>query len=364
MLAFFSFLAGISFYSGTTIAKKVNGNGTKKLNLVVVNQPSGKNKDLAESNQDLAESQNTAEPAAEPRNNNIPETIGSEIGKLLVSSNPILSNKKEDDGNFVFAVLGDTQKFSDSPDGGFQKAIVNISKNNVDLLMAVGDLVSSCEGGSKCEGKLKNWKNIVGSKLIPKLYAAMGNHDRTGKTKADDVWQKVFVLPVNGPENYSELVYSFNFENSHFIFLNSEKPEEHIINKTQRNWLEKDLSSNKKENTFVFFHEPAYPVGSKIGEGLDAEKKDRDALWEILKKYKVTAVFNGHEHIYSRRNIDGVYQFVVGNTDSFDHKPANKNAEYSYVGKHYAIVEVKIKEITVNLYSVDGVMLNSFVIPR
>jgi len=362
MLAFFSILAAISFYSGTTIAKKVNGNGTKKLNMVVISQTPEKNENLAESNQDLAEPQDTAELAAESRNNNISGTIGSEIGKLLASSNPILSNKKEDDGNFIFAVLGDTQRYGGSANGDFPKAITKITEKNPDLIMAVGDLVSSCDGGNGCESKLSKWKSIIGS-LIPKLYVVMGNHDRTGKTKADAAWRNAFTLPTNGPANYEELTYSFDYENSHFVFLNSEKPEEHIINKTQRTWLERDLASNKKENVFVFFHEPAYPVGSKIGEGLDAEKKDRDALWKIFKSYKVAAVFNGHEHIYSRRNIGGVYQFVAGNTDSFDHKPANKNAEYSYVGKHYAIVEVKIKEITVNLYSIDGVLLNSFVIP-
>ena len=75
MLAFFSILAAISFYSGTTIAKKVNGNGTKKLNMVVISQTPEKNENLAESNQDLAEPQDTAELAAESRNNNISGTI-------------------------------------------------------------------------------------------------------------------------------------------------------------------------------------------------------------------------------------------------------------------------------------------------
>ena len=260
---------------------------------------------------------------------------------------------------FSFAILGDTQRFdSKNPNGGFQKAVKNISAKNVDLVMAEGDLLSSCKDG--CSAKLTTWKNILGS-LAPKTYEMMGNHDRTGGDSADSAWQNSFKLPTNGPKGYSELVYSFDFQNSHFVVLNSEKPEEHVINKTQRDWLKNDLSKNKKENTFVFFHEPAYPVSSKIGESLDVESGERNALWNILTDNKVAAVFNGHEHIYSRKKIGNVYQFVFGNTDSFDHDlPKGGVAEYSYKGKHFGIVEVDGKQITVNLYSVEGNLIDSF----
>src|SRR5665647_1636144 len=114
----------------------------------------------------------------------------------------------------------------------------------------------------------------------------MGNHDRTGRSSSDSAWQNTFDLPTNGPDGYSELVYSFDFQNSHFIVLNSEKSKASTIDQVQRDWLEKDLSANKKGNTFVFFHEPAYPVSSKIDASLDAHPDERDALWNILVRYK------------------------------------------------------------------------------
>ena len=51
----------------------------------------------------------------------------------------------------------------------------------------------------------------------------MGNHDRVGENKADSIYQKVFAMPTNGPSGYSELTYSFDFENSHFVVLSSDK---------------------------------------------------------------------------------------------------------------------------------------------
>jgi 3',5'-cyclic AMP phosphodiesterase CpdA len=111
----------------------------------------------------------------------------------------------------------------------------------------------------------------------------------------------------------------------------------------------------------VFFHEPAYPVSSKIGESLDVNNKDRNNLWNILVRHQVTAVFSGHEHIFSRKNINGVYQFVVGNTQAFNHDaPKPGMAEYSYVGEHFAIVSVDGEKINVKLYSTGGKPINSF----
>ncbi len=272
--------------------------------------------------------------------------------------------------SFSFAVLGDTQRFNPDTAGNFQKATASIRKLNPDLVFAVGDLVGSCDGGSSCEKKYEDWKNIM-SPILSKTYEVIGNHDRTGEEKADAVWQKEFNLPTNGPPGFSELTYSFDSGNSHFVALNSEKPKEHIINSEQRDWLEKDLSNSKKENIFVFFHEPAFPVSSKIEESLDVQSRDRDALWQILDKHNVTAVFNGHEHIVSRRKIDSsvmpgakntIYQFVFGNTDSFNHDlPAAGIAEYSNQGQgRFGIVKVNGKEMTVEVHAPDGSMLNSF----
>lgn len=274
------------------------------------------------------------------------------------------------DNTFSFAIIGDTQRFNLDIDGNFQKAIVSIKKINPDLAFSVGDLVSSCDGGSSCEKKYEDWKNIM-SPILSKTYEVMGNHDRTGGDKADAVWQKEFNLPTNGPSGFSELTYSFDSGNSHFVVLNSEKPKGNVINDVQRNWLEHDLAVNTKENTFVFFHEPAFPVSSKIDESLDNKPEDRDALWQIFDKYDITAVFNGHEHIVSRRKINPsvmpgvrniIYQFVFGNTNSFDHDlPAAGIAEYANRGQgRFGIVKVKGKEITVEVHAPDGSILDSF----
>jgi 3',5'-cyclic-AMP phosphodiesterase len=269
-----------------------------------------------------------------------------------------------EESGFSFALIGDTQRFEvGNANGDFQKAAASLKNQNVNLIIAVGDLLSGCEGGKKCEDKYSSWKDIV-NPIVSSIYEVQGNHDRSSDEKSDQAWQDSFNLPENGPEGYKEMVYYFDYENSHFVILDSEKPKEHIVDQTQRDWLKKDLEENKKDNIFVFFHEPAFPVSSKIGESLDAKAEERDALWEILKEHKVTTVFNGHEHIASRKKIDGIYQFVFGNTDSFNHDlPKDGVAEYSYQGEHYGIVKVNGKKVTVETYSVDGKLQNTFQLP-
>jgi 3',5'-cyclic-AMP phosphodiesterase len=288
--------------------------------------------------------------------------------KIEESPQPVEEKKEEtstnqeasqEENKFTFGIIGDTQYFkAGNSSGGFQKAVKLLTSKNIDLAMAIGDIISSCD--ADCGSKLAAWKNVMGG-LYPKTYPMMGNHDRTGREKSDAAWQNFFNLPTNGPAGFSELAYSFDFKNSHFVVLDSDKPNENIVNDVQRAWLEQDLNANKKDNTFVFFHEPAYPVSSKIGESLDVKPKERDALWSILSSHNVTAVFSGHEHIVSRKKIGSLYQFIFGNTDSFNHEaPKPGMAEYSYVGQSLGIVEVNGKQVTVNTYSVDGKLLNSF----
>jgi 3',5'-cyclic-AMP phosphodiesterase len=281
------------------------------------------------------------------------------VGSKTTSTPP--AEQSAGENSFSFAVIGDTQYFkAGNPNGYFQTVVKDIVKDNPDLVIATGDLVGTSENYSEYSQKFADWKKID-APLLSKTYAAMGNHDNI-KNKGAKAWQDAFNFPTNGPANFSEQVYSFDFKNSHFVVLDSDNPKQHLVNDQQRAWLEQDLAKNKKENIFVIFHEPAFPVSSKIGEGLDAEPHERDALWQIIDKYNVTAVFNGHEHIVSRRKIGNIYQFVFGSTDSFNHDlPAAGVAEYANQGQgRFGLVSVNGKEITVKTFDSDNEELNSF----
>jgi len=338
---FLIILAFAAFEGGVFVAEKIDHKlGFKSKNVAI---------DMNQEKDDvISEKENLPESAASQETIDIGETSPIGIGETA-------SEK------ITFAIIGDSQYFnSGNPNGSLQSAIKNIKNQNVNLVFAVGDIISSCDGGSKCQEKLNQWKSVIGT-LFSKTYVMMGNHDRTGKDKSDAIYQRFFNFPINGPAGFSELAYSFDFGNSHFIILDSDKPKEHIIDSTQRNWLEQDLAKNKGKNVFVFFHEPAYPTGNKIKESLDVNPKDRDALWNILVRYKVKGVFSGHEHIQSRRNVNGIYQFVFGNTDVFLHdNPKPGMAEYFLRSQGYGIVEIEGNKTTVKTFYINGKLANTF----
>jgi len=263
--------------------------------------------------------------------------------------------------SFSFAVFGDTKEFgANDPNGNLEKAVAHTKDQNLSAFFVMGDLVNSCDGGDKCVQKYNDWKSVM-APVLAKTYEVVGNHDRTGGDKADAVWQKEFNLPQNGPDGYKELVYSFDIGNSHFAVLNSEKPHTTIINSVQRDWLDNDLASTKKEHKFVFYHEPAFQAAQNSEDGLDANPDERDALWNIIKKHKVDAVFNGHAHIYARKKIGEVEQIVVGDTDSTNDDFVQPGlSDFGYKGKSYAIVTVSGKNINLKLFTVDGKQIESF----
>jgi len=279
------------------------------------------------------------------------------------------ADEKSDLSMFSFAILGDSRQFMENKGKYLESAANKIEETDADLAFTIGDMVPECNDEIKCANTFNLWKKYVGS-LLPITYEVQGNHDRIGGDRADIVWRNQFDLPLNGPDGYDELVYSFDFGNSHFVVLNTEKPKEHGLSEAQLDWLDYDLDASDKENIFVFFHEPAFPVSSKIGNSIDMNPKDRNRLWSILDSHNVTAVFSGHEHIFSRRLIDSnvfpeaknsIQQFIIGNTDApSEDVKGNSTADFTYNGRHYAIVDVEGKNITLNLYTTEGKLVHSF----
>jgi hypothetical protein len=301
----------------------------------------------------------------------IANNLGSEVANITsappttpISAPPAQNTAitgSDSSAPFSFAIFGDTKEFSSGdPNGNLEKAVARTKGQNLAAFFVMGDLIKSCDGGNSCTQKFNEWKSVM-APVLSKTYEVVGNHDRTGGDKADAVWQKEFSLPQNGPDGYKDLVYSFDIGNSHFAVLDSEKPKGNIINSVQRDWLDKDLTASPKEHKFIFYHEPAFQAAQDAEDGLDSHPDERDALWNIIKKDHVDAVFNGHAHIYARKKIGGIEQIVVGDTDSTNDDIVQPSlSDFGYKGKSYAIVTVNSKNINLKLFTVDGKQIDSF----
>jgi Calcineurin-like phosphoesterase len=173
----------------------------------------------------------------------------------------------------------------------------------------------------------KTIKEILGDNYF--WYPVLGNHEV--ETEEDMEFLKTYLnsdIPnmVNeGPEKSDRTMYSFDFENSHFVVINqyfdgiSTDALDGDISDAVYNWLSEDLAKNKKKYTFVFGHEPLVSMpdydNGRIrhkGDNLDKYPENSFRFQKLLRKYKTAAYFCGHTHNFSYAKINGILQIDAG----------------------------------------------------
>lgn len=121
---------------------------------------------------------------------------------------------------------------------------------------------------------------------------------------------------IGGVASGSELYYSFDYGNVHFIGLNSElgsilsttndwigaNPFGSFNGSPMTEWLHADLAANDKKWVVAFFHQPPHTGGShSSGDFWETYMKAmRENICPILESYGVDLVVNGHSHVYER----------------------------------------------------------------
>jgi len=259
--------------------------------------------------------------------------------------------------DFRFAVMGDTR--GDNSDGINTRVIKvllgRIKTEKVDFIIVVGDMITGSVKSDTHENRLKMWKDIIEKYGIP-FYIGVGNHEIESEL-SENIVRSVFEMPENGPTDLKELVYSFNYEDSHFIMLDTAIFNNfHAIGETQLRWLEEDLERNPGKNIFVFGHDPAYPVYNHTGSSLDKYIFQRDGLWSVFKKYNVSAYICGHEHLYNRSVHEGVYQIITGGGGAPITIAKKKGGFYNFL-----VVDVKLdKPASVTVKDINGFVKDSF----
>lgn len=286
---------------------------------------------------------------------------------------------KLDEKPFRFIVMGDSRG---SSNGTNEKILRDLMKQvkaespSPSFLLFTGDQVS---GGADVSGQLSSWINIVDDYFpITTIFPSLGNHEHDEKAFS----QAFPSLPNEQLKGYGRTAYSFDYGNTRFITLNSNRKniaQKYIITAEQKVWLEIQLKTNPKQHTFVQFHVPPYPNGAHLGGSLDAEPVSRDDLWAIFDRYNVTAVLVGHEHNYNRRKVNNhfngngysfaneIFQLTIGGAGAPLYS-ANKENKQVVVGPkatyHYMVVDINGKKASFKVFDLLHNELDSFVVER
>ncbi len=248
-------------------------------------------------------------------------------------------------GKFSFVVIGDNR----SGDDLYKKLVAMIVARRPDFVVNTGDMIVH-------PGDKKEWASFweLSKPITVPYFLSVGNHDAHPKVPLSE---KTYREEVDQPGN--ELYYSFVAGNSLFIVLDSylDDQEQKIIGQ-QYQWLLEVLEHAKQKHRFVFLHHPLYTdpgKGKHPHGGLDSHPEDRDRLEALLMKYRVTAVFAGHEHYYERRMVDGFPHIITGGGGA----PMYAREEDGGFN-HFILVSVDGDKVNVEVIDINGKIRDRF----
>lgn len=242
---------------------------------------------------------------------------------------------------FTFVVYGDCR--SGHP---MHKQLMKVAqKYNPALVLNTGDLVAD---GRK-QAEWDTFWGIVGPiSRNAAYYPTLGNHE-----KESDLYYHYFSLPDSG---LGEANYTFTYAGAYFISL--DVSESIMIDVKQKKWLAQKLEAAKKyDYIFVFFHVPMYS-SSKRSPNLQLRK----TLGPLFEKYRVTAVFNGHDHFYERSIANGIPYIIAGGggAELYDFERENPESVFKSKENHIVVINVRGKTAQVETRNINNKVIDSF----
>ena len=269
--------------------------------------------------------------------------------KLLVTV--ILLNTFLFAQGFKFIGMSDSRgRYNGVNDSVLSKIVDHIVENQKDakFIIFAGDMVDgNRKNPDKTFQELLHWKDVMTpiynnpNMIWPKIWPVVGNHEIQHR-KDEDNFRKAFPnVYNNGPDDEKGLSYSFDYGNTHFTIVNTDRwyygdPKDttddrrdwHYIK--HLDWLENDLASARErgvDHIFIASHDMIYPVGGHLHDGLpnlgrkfkfpmDSTQtwymNQRQQVIDILDRYDVSVHLCGHEHLYSRQKVNNIYEIIAG----------------------------------------------------
>lgn len=195
--------------------------------------------------------------------------------------------------------------FGDSKGSNYLKDVLKRADLlNPQFCLTTADLVNKGAGNIGVQDYKKLDKDAGWFFRKYPTWPTLGNHEVWGsgmdKTDAAKSGQKNFADFFG----LKESLYSFTYGNATFIALDWDKVSE---SPTKLAWLENELKEAQGKHIFIFKHRPYYTVGSKSYEDVEGQTT---VVTKLFSKYKVSAVFSGHDHLYYRTVRDGVNYII------------------------------------------------------
>jgi 3',5'-cyclic AMP phosphodiesterase CpdA len=202
------------------------------------------------------------------------------------------------------AIMGDSQLEALTVFADIEQDIAEMSPRP-DAVVHLGDMIANPGSGVEWDAFHRSAQTLTDN--FP-FYSVPGNHDVID-LPSQEIYRHQFGAPVSG------LYYDVEMGDLLLIFLDSEMAGEvGLIADSQYDWLKNTLEQKGANFKYrlAFVHYPLFPSANHVGQSLDSFPEQRDRLHQLFVQNHVNIVFNGHEHIYDRKMIDGVTYITSG----------------------------------------------------
>ena len=202
------------------------------------------------------------------------------------------------------AIMGDSQLENSTVFSDIEQDIAEMSPRP-DAVVHLGDMISNPGSGVEWDEFRKSAQTLTDN--FP-FYSVPGNHDVID-LPSQEIYRRQFSAPISG------LYYDVEMGDLLLIFLDSGMAGQvGLIADQQLEWLKNTLEQKGAgfKYRLVFVHYPLFPSANHVGESLDSYPEQRDRLHQLFVQNHVNIVFNGHEHIYDWKIIDGVTYITSG----------------------------------------------------
>ena len=177
-----------------------------------------------------------------------------------------------------------------------------------DFILGTGDLVNHGDRPADWQTWFDIQKPLLRESAI---FPTLGNHDRQRRGESVEVFRRFFTLPggVAFSTDTAPRYYAFSYGSARFLVLDSNAKLAGLAEHTA--WLERELAAARRDprvrHIFIALHHPAYSISLHGGS-----RRVREHWVPLFEKYRVSAVFSGHDHVYERAEANGIPYFVAG----------------------------------------------------
>ncbi len=273
-------------------------------------------------------------------------SCGSEIKK-----GSFTSRANESKNSFIFYAYGDTRTYPDSHNLVAKQINLQLEKNPLSqtFIVSTGDVVAN--GNQEADWQKQffdpNQKEIQQMLAHLPYMVSMGNHEGQGQ-----LFGQYFPYDFIDSTRY---YYSFKYGNAHFIavdqFTDLSKQSK------QYQWLENELKNSTSQWKIVLLHKPGFAAAGHSNDKVVAK-----ILQPLFEKYGVELVLAGHNHYYSRAEVNGVTHIVAGGGGAplYNPKPSKRHIITADKSHHFCKIEISESKMVIEAIRKDGSIIEHF----